>query len=162
MQVLQSWGFGVFSFFRRDYKGTFNIHQNSSHQEHSKIISGKSWNTQNNLPILTWKTVINVTVTVSSSEARLTLAQVAALDIMAQSVIFAGLGETFINIHCTSLPWNTESPDVRQCSQGNRQKPQCQSCSARTGQHLPAHLTFPARGTLAGVAFRVRRFLANS
>lgn len=81
---------------------------------------------------------------------------------MAQSVIFAGLWETFINIHCTSLPWNTESPDVRQWSRGNGQKAQRQSCSAWTAQHLPGHLTFPARGTLAGVAFRVRRFLANS
>lgn len=27
---------------------------------------------------------------------------------------------------------------------------------------FPIHITFPARSTLAGVAFRVRRFLANS
>lgn len=39
--------------------------------------------------------------------------------------------------------------------------------NANTAQHwkysiFPSHITFPARGTLAGVAFRVRRFLANS
>lgn len=39
--------------------------------------------------------------------------------------------------------------------------------SASTAQHwrhstFPIHVTFPARATLAGVAFRVRRFLADS
>lgn len=81
---------------------------------------------------------------------------------MAQSMIFAGLRETFIDIHGTSLPWNTESPEVRSLivSVTERLNANTAQCAKHIMFHI--HITFPARGTLAGVAFRIRRFLANS
>lgn len=115
---------------------------------------------QNNPLILTWQAVINVTVTVSSSEAWTTFTQVTALNIMAQSMIFAGLRETFIDIHCTSLPWNTESPEVRPLIVSVTER--LDANTAQCSKYIMFHITFPARGTLAGVAFRIRRFLANS
>lgn len=109
---LRFWGcwfvFFFFPFLVRTYKGTFEYLLKSK-AELFLCKRGK----QNNSLILTRQAVINVTVTVSSSEAWTTFTQVTALNIMTQSVIFAGLWETFINIHGTSLPWKTESAEVR-------------------------------------------------
>jgi len=106
---LRLWGgCFFFSFLVRAYKSIFEYLLKSK-AELFQCKRGK----QNDLLILTRQAVINVTVTVSSSEAWTTFTQVTALNIMAQSMIFAGLWETFINIHCTPLPWKTQSAEVR-------------------------------------------------
>lgn len=59
--------------------------------------------TQELAGILTGKTVIDVVLTVHTTEARRTLAHVAALGIMAETMVHAGFGDTFINVNCTPL-----------------------------------------------------------
>lgn len=53
--------------------------------------------------ILTGKTVIDVLLTVHTTEAWRTLTHVAALGVMAETVVHAGLGDTLINVNCTPL-----------------------------------------------------------
>ena len=53
--------------------------------------------------ILTREAVINVLLTVHTTEAWRTLAHVAALGVMAETMVHAGLGDTLINVNCTPL-----------------------------------------------------------
>lgn len=53
--------------------------------------------------ILTGEAVIDVLLTVHATEARRTLAHVAALGVMAEAVVHAGLGDTLVNVNGTPL-----------------------------------------------------------
>ena len=55
--------------------------------------------------VLTGKAVINVLLTVHATEAWRTFAHVAALGVMAETVVHAGLGDTLINVDGTPLTW---------------------------------------------------------
>lgn len=52
---------------------------------------------------LTGEAVIDVLLTVQAAEAGGTLAHVAALGVMAEPVVHAGLGDALVNVHCTPL-----------------------------------------------------------
>lgn len=52
---------------------------------------------------LTGEAVIDVLLTVQTAEAGGTLAHVAALGVMAEPVVHAGLGDALINVNCTPL-----------------------------------------------------------
>ena len=54
---------------------------------------------------LTGKAVINVLLTVHATEAWRTFTHVAALGVMAETVVHAGLGDTLINVDGTPLTW---------------------------------------------------------
>ena len=55
--------------------------------------------------VLTGKAVINVLLTVHATEAWRTFAHVAALGVMAETVVHAGLRDTLINVDGTPLTW---------------------------------------------------------
>lgn len=55
--------------------------------------------------ILTGKAVIDVLLTVHTTEARQTLTHVPALGVVAQAMVRAGLGHTLINVNSAALTY---------------------------------------------------------
>lgn len=53
--------------------------------------------------VLTGKAVIDVLLTVHTTEAWRALTHVAALSVMAEAMVHTRLGDTLVNVHCTSL-----------------------------------------------------------
>lgn len=125
------WGF----FWARAHQTPFWICQTAA----SKLIFGEEWETQSKVLIPTGQAVVDVGVAVAAGEAGPALAQVTALDVVAQGVVLAGLGETLINIHCASFPWKVQSARVRPLPSNGRR------LRASTAQHSSFPTQLPSQ-----------------
>lgn len=78
--------------------------------------------------VLTGKAIVDVLLTVHTTEARRTLTHVAALSIMADAMVHTWLGDTLIDVNCTSLTYE-ERVMNRQSLEENAHRNQGRMCN---------------------------------